>query len=161
MRIIVISDSHGNFKRLHWVVKRHLESTDLFLHLGDGLQELEDIRCLYPKQKFLAVHGNCDRYFDEKLTRTIDCDGTKVFACHGDIYGVKSNLDKLKIKARMENASIALYGHTHKNFTDYEDGLYIMNPGSITLPRNGLPSYGVIDITKAGIAMHTVEVERF
>ena len=97
----------------------------------------------------------------EKLTRTIDCNGNLIFACHGDIYGVKSNLDKLKAKARMENASIALYGHTHKNFTDYEDGLYIMNPGSITLPQNGLPSYGVIDITKARIAMHTVEVERF
>ena len=71
---------------------------------------------------------------------------------------MKDNLDIAKLFARKNGADILLYGHTHIAFTDYDDGLYIMNPGSCGRPREGLPSYGIIDITKAGVAMHTAEI---
>ena len=71
---------------------------------------------------------------------------------------MKYGLDKLIAAAKNIDADIALYGHSHQGYTGYEDGLYIMNPGSPVRPRNSGASYGVIDITKAGIAMHLVKV---
>ena len=36
-----------------------------------------------------------------------------------------------------------------------------MNPGSLSKPRNYMPSYGIIDITEGGILTNVVEVKRF
>ncbi|MFR3419646.1 MAG: metallophosphoesterase family protein [Eubacterium sp.] len=46
-------------------------------------------------------------------------------------------------RPKRRNADIVLFGHTHNQYTEYLDGLYIMNPGSVGM--NG--DYGVIDIT--------------
>ena len=48
-----------------------------------------------------------------------------------------------------------LYGHTHNAFTDYEEGLYMMNPGSL----NGWQAtYGTLDITPQGIVTNIVKL---
>lgn len=158
MRIVVVSDTHGNSLRLKMIVEKHLNDTDLFIHLGDGLREFGNIKALYPEKEFAGVHGNCDFGVDEESSKIITCDKTRIFACHGDILSVKSGLKRLKQVARQNNASIALYGHTHKNSTEYAKGMYIMNPGSLTQPRDSKSSYGIIDITKSGIVLNIVEV---
>ena len=48
MRIILLSDTHGDFFTAHEIVKRHLRDADCFIHLGDGFREWEDLRDLYP-----------------------------------------------------------------------------------------------------------------
>ena len=60
-------------------------------------------------------------------------------------------LDLLLLDARKCKVSAALYGHTHISRISYEDGLYIVNPGSVSRSRNGPNSYAVIDITEKGI----------
>ena len=87
-----------------------------------------------------------------------DFAGKKIFLTHGADLGVKYSIGPAVSEARKFGADILLYGHTHIAYVGYEDGLYIMNPGSCARPRKGAPSYGVIDITKAGIHMHTVEI---
>ena len=59
-------------------------------------------------------------------------------------------------EARAKNADIALFGHTHRGLTRYEDGLYLMNPGSLT--RAGEHSYGIIDITDGGIFTNVIHL---
>lgn len=56
-------------------------------------------------------------------------------------------------RARQEGADIVLYGHTHTGVTCYDDGLYIMNPGSI---RDG--HYGMIDIVPGGIMLNEAKL---
>ena len=70
-----------------------------------------------------------------------------ILCTHGHRYGVKSSDGALVERALKVNARILLYGHTHEPVTRYEDGLYIMNPGSARQGR-----YGMIDITPNGIA---------
>ena len=71
---------------------------------------------------------------------------------HGHTYHVKYGLSELKMSARSAKADILLYGHTHDPYTEYDDGLYIMNPGAVL----GYPSeYGVIDIQNGQILMNT------
>lgn len=38
--------------------------------------------------------------------------------------------------------------------TDYDDGLYVMNPGSL---RGAYATYGILDITEAGIVTNIVK----
>ena len=60
--------------------------------------------------------------------------------------------------ARENGCRVALYGHTHKGETHYDEGIYVMNPGSPSAPRDGRASYGVIDITEGGIFPFLMEI---
>ena len=59
---------------------------------------------------------------------------------------MKHGTGELKSIARSEQADLALFGHTHMPEIEYDEGLYLFNPGSI---KEG--DYGVVDITGAGI----------
>lgn len=155
-RIIVLSDTHGNAHSLYEIVTDRMEEADMFIHLGDGERETDDIRTLFPDLKFCQVRGNCDFASQLPITDIITAAGKKIMLTHGHTFQVKYSLYHLKSSAREQNADIILYGHTHQSYTEYEDGLYIMNPGSPVQPRGGSASYGVIDITDAGIVLNII-----
>jgi len=159
MKIIVFSDSHGNSYNLTKVIEKH-KNADFFIHLGDGEREMENIKKMYPNLKFYCVAGNCDYNAIYPLELIINADfNIKIFATHGHRYYVKYSLEAIKSTALENSCNIALYGHSHERFYSFEDGLYIMNPGSISCPRDSnKPSYGLIDISKAGIMMNIVDV---
>ena len=50
MRVIVVSDTHRDFRTLLRIVDKHRQEAALFLHLGDGEQEVEDVKNLYPSR---------------------------------------------------------------------------------------------------------------
>ncbi|MBR3936126.1 MAG: metallophosphoesterase [Oscillospiraceae bacterium] len=158
MRVVVFSDSHGNYDVLEKIMERHKGDGDVFIHLGDGEREFELLTYVYNDKKLLFVSGNCDWGTDKPDYDIIKLGGKTIFFTHGARFGVKGDLNIAKLFARKNEADILLYGHTHIAETSYDDGLYIMNPGSCGRPREGLPSYGIIDITEAGIAMHTAEI---
>lgn len=158
MRAIVFSDSHGNYDVLEKIMERHKDDGDIFIHLGDGEREFELIQYVYGGRKFVFVAGNCDWGTDMPDYDIIKFAEKTIFLTHGARFGVKGDLETVKLLARKNQADILLYGHTHIAFSGYEEGLYIMNPGSCARPREGAPSYGIIDITEAGIAMHTAEI---
>jgi len=158
LRIVVLSDSHRHYDALEEAVLLHQADADLFIFLGDGEYELDLLRSVRPELKFLSVSGNCDYGSDQPDYGVAECAGRTVFYTHGFRFGVKSGLEDLKREARRLGADIALYGHTHIPYVSYEDGLWIMNPGSIGRPRVGGPSYGIVDLTAEGVAMHTAEL---
>lgn len=155
MRVIVFSDSHNNFQVLQSIVLAQSKA-DIFLHLGDGEMELEDLQRRFPKKRIYGVAGNCDWRRSNGPTGEILCEGKKIFYTHGHTYGVKSGLGDFLRAARKAGAHIALFGHTHTAYNAYADGMYVMNPGAISSPRGGPRSYGMIDITGAGIAVHII-----
>ncbi len=158
MRVIVVSDTHRDFRTLLRIVDKHRQEAALFLHLGDGEQEVEDVKNLYPDLPITSVRGNCDFSWDNPTTRVVTAGNVRIFMAHGHDLGVKSSTEMLVRLARENGCRIALYGHTHKGDTHYEEGIYVMNPGSPSMPRNGYASYGVIDITGGGIVPFLVEI---
>ena len=60
MRLLVASDSHRAAGTLLDIVELHLEDSDVLLFLGDGENDLENVRMLYPRLHILQVAGNCD-----------------------------------------------------------------------------------------------------
>lgn len=159
MRIVVFSDSHGDIFQAIEVVRRN-EKEKVFIFLGDGVDELETLREMYPHKEFIGVRGNCDFFCHLPDEYTMDADGVKLICTHGHLYNVKSTQEKLAEAARKKGATVALYGHTHKSLVKYDDGLYLVCPGSISRPADRYPTYATIDITKKGIFCNIVEMKR-
>lgn len=158
MRIIVLSDTHGDRRALEKIIERSL-SADLFIHLGDGERELDEIVLRYPRLDIRPVAGNCDCASLSPSVRVIGAGDHKIIATHGHRHGVKSSLEPLRALALQNGADIVLFGHTHVRHRSFEDGLHFLNPGSASRPRDGKkPSYGFIDITEAGVVTQIVEL---
>ncbi len=161
LRIIVLSDTHTDYWHLSQIVHKHADA-DLFIHLGDGEEEYHLLCQNFPDYapRFRYVKGNCDYGSPEPLERTIPLPyGHCIFACHGHKLGVKMGIDGLLHRAAEQNCDIALYGHTHIQHCTYQDGIYIMNPGSASCPRDcRAPSYGILDVTPQGIMTNIVSL---
>lgn len=144
MRLLIISDTHGNKSRLKKLLEK--EAADIYIHLGDGASECHKLMNEYPDKKIIPVCGNCDLMFTFPADRLITLEGKRIFITHGDRYGVKYSLEHIAREAKAQNASLVLYGHTHKCSTDEIDGITIFNPGSLGRPRDNKPTYGVLEI---------------
>ncbi|MDR0821747.1 MAG: YfcE family phosphodiesterase [Oscillospiraceae bacterium] len=149
MKITVFADTHRNFHNLKRAVELNLDS-DLFIHLGDGYNEFDDVEKMFPQQRFVFVKGNCD--FNLAKSQVVVAAGVfNIYCVHGDTLDVKNGTSKLIEAAKDRSCSIALYGHTHLYKTEYTNGVYVMNPGSLDCPRGKNPvTYGVIDISSDG-----------
>ena len=69
-----------------------------------------------------------------------------IFITHGHGYGVKSSCDPLVKAALAQGADVALFGHTHEALSTQRDGIFLVNPGSVSRARQGGESYAVIDL---------------
>lgn len=159
MRIIVMSDSHGDYFAVEEIIQRNL-SADMFIHLGDGERELDKAVMKYPQINIHHVAGNCDyaSLSPDMLCLQVE-HGHRLIATHGHNYAVKYSLDVIKNTASENKADIILYGHTHSRYWKHEDGYYILNPGSASCPRDGnAPSYAFIDVTEKGIMANIVSL---
>lgn len=148
MRIVVLSDSHRAAGTLLDIVELQKDTADLFIFLGDGEDDFDNVLALYPKLKYERVSGNCDWYSTYPLYKEIKAGGKTLFFSHGHPFRVKFGLEDIRCEAKRRQADICLFGHTHNQFTDYCDGIYYMNPGAVC---NG--DYGMIDIVPNGIAL--------
>lgn len=152
MRLLVISDTHGKPSLIDGVLRREGDAKEVFF-LGDVVRDIQEVLPGYTDRNFHIVRGNCDYFCDYPLFDIVEYkqSNTTVYYTHGHRHFVKSGTDNIFESAKGAGANIALYGHTHIASVDYRDGVYIINSGSLSLPRNGKASYAVIDITKAGI----------
>ena len=157
MRIVVISDSHKKTLVIDKILAAQKEAKHVFF-LGDNTDDIEDFIFMYPQKEFHIVCGNCD-YFSNYQTFGIEniC-GKRILYTHGHTLSVKSGTQRLAETARQNECDIALFGHTHTSQTVYDNGLYIVNPGSCSSPRDSRASYAVIDITDNGIMPIIIEV---
>lgn len=157
MRILVISDSHRNTRVIDKILESQPDAKHVFF-LGDCTADIEDFDLLYPDKTFHIVCGNCDFYSSFKSVDVDTVCGHRIFFTHGHNYAVKSSYQHLLKTTKENNCDIALFGHTHIPKIVYEEGVYLVNPGSCSKSREGRPTYAVIDITDKGIMPFTIEI---
>lgn len=160
MKIIVMSDTHRSYAPVEKIIRLHGDA-DLFIHLGDGESEIERVLSGHPglADRFRYVRGNCDHGSFAEKTAFIDADGHRILATHGHDYQVRFTLELLKQAADENNCDIVLFGHTHSRYNSYENGKYIMNPGSASCPRDGnWPSYGIIEIMGSNVLTNIADI---
>lgn len=157
MKYLVISDIHGAKSGALCAIEAfQLHHCDMIICLGDILYHgprndlpstyapKEVIKLLNPlKDKIIAVRGNCDAEVDQMVLEfpiladynILFINDRKFFLTHGHHYGPQA-------KPTMEATDYLLSGHTHVPTT----ADHMLNPGSITLAKNGHPNtYAIID----------------
>ncbi|MBR1968187.1 MAG: metallophosphoesterase [Clostridia bacterium] len=138
-KIVVISDTHGDYRAIDKLLPIINESDYLF-HLGDFYRDIRayerELKC-----KLYSVLGNCDGGGDDEL---ITIDGVKILLTHGDRYGVKSSKYKLLMRAKELGVKVVFYGHTHISDIEEIDGIYLINPGALSSYNNPTYCYAVI-----------------
>ena len=82
----------------------------------------------------------------------------KVFLTHGHYYNVSLGVERLEQEARDRNADIVMYGHTHRPYYEIHNGITILNPGSLSYPRQEgrKPSYMLMELDDEGEAHFTL-----
>ncbi|KNF07762.1 phosphodiesterase [Gottschalkia purinilytica] len=161
MKLFFMSDIHGSLHYVKEGIKSfEREKADYLIILGDTLyhgprnplpkdynpKEVADILNKY-KEKIIAVRGNCDSEVDQMMIEydmmsdysIVLYNNRRIYITHGHIYN-KNNMLKLT------KGDVLIHGHTHVTVAEKYENIYILNPGSITLPKdNGPNSYGVLE----------------
>lgn len=136
--IVVISDTHGHRAGIE-KLKTLFAENDYIIHLGDGASDMRDIVNAYPEKTFVC-QGNCD-FFSALPEGELEVEGVKIFFCHGHKYRVKADLSALAEEAARRGCKAALYGHTHRALISEENGVLLVNPGSLRYPAGEGGSY--------------------
>lgn len=118
-KIGIISDTHGLLRE---EVIKELESCQLILHAGD-INKLEVIQQLEAIAPLKVVRGNNDKgEWAEQLPESL------MFTVAGKrFFMVHNKKDVLKDRIGID---VIVYGHSHKYYYAFEEGVHILNPGS-------------------------------
>ena len=152
MKILVVSDTHRKDDNLKLVLSEECP-LDMLIHLGDAEGSEHFIPdWVNPECRMEMVLGNNDFFSRLDREREIDIAGHKVFITHGHYYGVSMGPEGLVDEAKSRGCDIAMYGHTHRPFLDVIDGVTVLNPGSLSYPRQEgrRPSYIIIHVDADG-----------
>lgn len=134
MKILIVSDTHGRHDSLLKVLRRE-EPVDMLIHCGDteGGEDWirQHTRCL----SVPIVRGNNDFFSSLPPELELDIAGIHVFITHGHGYGISMGTERLVEEAASRKAGIVMCGHTHRPMAEKTDGIWVINPGSLSYPR--------------------------
>lgn len=147
----MVSDTHGRHGKFE-IAMENVGEIDALFHLGDiqGEEEYFERVCHCP---VFMVAGNNDFWSDQPFSREVDLAGKKIFMTHGHGQQVHAGVEKLAVEGKKKNADIVMFGHTHMPFAEQLEGMWILNPGSLTYPRqsNHKASYMILEIVEGEI----------
>lgn len=144
MKILILSDSHGDTAALRQAITR--ETPDRVFHLGDMYRDAQRMVSSFPNLPIDAVLGNCDAYSGvegpEELLTTAG--NVKFFLTHGHGFHVKMGTALLIREGLAAGANVICFGHTHRAVCKEHSGVWLINPG--TAGGVGAPAtYAVVE----------------
>ena len=160
MKLLIASDLHGSAYWCGRLMERiEAEDPDRIILLGDLLYHgpRNDLPREYaPKQvipmlsqykdKILAVRGNCEAEVDQMVLpfpcmaeyALLEADGVTMYLTHGH-HANPENLPALA------EGTVFLSGHTHVKLDKVVGGRRCLNPGSVSIPKDGSHSYMIFE----------------
>ncbi len=172
MKFLIASDIHGSAywaERLMAAIEE--EQPDRVILLGDLLYHgpRNDLpRDYAPKRvilllndlaksgRVIAVRGNCEAEVDQMVLEfpcmsdsalVMDSDGRELFCTHGHVFGAGMH-NSVDNAPALPAGSALVYGHTHIKVNEESQkhpGLWLFNPGSVSIPKDGTHSYGIYE----------------
>ena len=168
MKYLIASDIHGS---AYWTERLcaaiESEQPDRIVLLGDLLYHgpRNDLpRDYAPKRvipllnaladRIIAVRGNCDAEVDQMVldfpvmadyATLFDETGRELFLTHGHVFGAGMH-NSVDHAPALPEGSALVYGHTHIKVNEASEahpGLWLFNPGSVSIPKDGTHSYGI------------------
>ena len=151
---LIASDLHGSATYTEMLLEAYdREEADRLLLLGDilyhgprndlpdGYQPKKVAELLNSRRgEILSVRGNCEAEVDQMMLNfptladycLLSVGKRTVFATHGHIFN-RDSLPPLKV------GDVLLYGHTHVPLRETVSGIVCLNPGSVSIPKEGSP----------------------
>ena len=152
MRMLIASDLHGSCESLEFLLAKTEEMKpdhvvllgDILYHgprndLPEGYDPKAVIAMLNPlKQELLCVRGNCDTEVDQMVLEfpiladycLLEINGQTIFATHGHHFNPQN-------PPMLREGDILLNGHTHIPANQNMGAYTYMNPGSVSIPKEG------------------------
>ncbi len=158
-KIFIATDIHGSAYAVKRILQRfEKEKADLLVLLGDIYNHgprnpfpqeyapMEVAELLNGvKDKLLVIKGNCDSEVDSMISsfdflenNVLFHFGRRIFLTHGHRY----NCDNLPA---LSAGDVMFMGHFHINRISEVNGVICVNVGSCALPKDGVPSFCVVD----------------
>lgn len=146
MRVLIVSDTHGRDDNLEKILDR-TPPVDALIHCGDG-EGHEDYIAAIAGCPLFMVRGNNDFFSELEKELTFELLGHKILLTHGHCYGVSMGPERIMEEGLARGVDIVMYGHTHRPELIREDGITVLNPGSLSYPRQEgrKPSYMLMEI---------------
>lgn len=155
MSYVIASDIHGSAYFCRQLLAAYVQEQaqglillgDILYHgprndLPQGYAPKEVIAMLNAwKEQILCVRGNCDAEVDQMVLdfdlmtphRLVELCRHKVLLTHGH----HCNISAPPAPSLVQDAQAVLYGHTHVPLGQWKDGLWYLNPGSVSIPKEG------------------------
>ncbi|MEF9922304.1 MAG: metallophosphoesterase [Anaerovoracaceae bacterium] len=147
MKIFVISDTHGMLSKAIEVFEG-LTDIDLIIHCGDYDRDAINLGDYFGVD-VITVKGNSDGSYSDDDYKIVDTPYGQIYVTHGHMQNVNFSYDKIYYTAAEKNCIAAIFGHTHKPIFEENNGIYMINPGSLSMPRDGSQgSYAIIHSSK-------------
>ena len=133
MKILIVSDTHGKDTNLEKVLEIE-KPIDMLIHLGDieGSEEYIEVIAECPCE---MVAGNNDFFSSLPRELETEIDGYRALLTHGHYYYVSLGTETLMAEGVSREKDIVMFGHTHRPYLEINDNLVILNPGSLSYPR--------------------------
>lgn len=146
MKILLVSDSHGNVNNIIKAVKKN-KDIDIIIHLGDVLGDILKVKEVFENIRYEFVPGNNDWTRQYPSEKVLELNGKRIFITHGHHYNVKNDYQRIIMKGKAIGADAVFFGHTHIAEEMFSDGMLLLNPGSISLPSEfKKPTYCIVEI---------------
>ena len=170
MKLMFISDIHGSYTSTKRVIEIFEEEhADKLIILGDSLyhgprndlpeghnpKKVVTLLNEY-KDKIIAVRGNCDAEVDQMVLEfdvmstytKLYIEDRCLFLTHGHHYDPEH-------LPYLNKGDVFVYGHYHIPVLREENGINIVNPNSISLPKQGEKGYAMYENSK--ISLYNLE----
>ena len=173
MKYLIASDLHGSAYYCEKLMEAYeREGADRLLLLGDLLYHgpRNDLPRDYApkrvidllnarKNEILAVRGNCEAEVDQMVLAfpvladycLLNVGKRLIFATHGHVFNA-GNLPPL------QPGDVLLHGHTHVPTCEDKNGILVLNPGSVSIPKQNTP-HGYMTLEDGRFRWVTLEGE--
>lgn len=149
MKALIISDTHGKRSCIKQIADI-VGDIDMLIHLGDVCGDEEYIYDNFDCEIHM-VAGNNDWDSDLPYDEEFMIGNKYVYITHGHRHHVHYGTERFEDMIKEKGYDIIMYGHTHTRMVKPYGGSYIVNPGSLALPRdNRTGTYMLLEFDKNG-----------
>jgi putative phosphoesterase len=163
MKILIISDTHHDIYRAETVIRQLKKAgpLDILVHCGDYYDDAVKLGNMFGIET-VAVRGNCDRSFTRDEFAILETEAGDFFVTHGNMYNVGYSNEDVYDTALQYNCTGAIFGHTHRAENVDMDGFLLLNPGSLTRPRDGSDgTFAILNTSEAGFEANIIRYDDF
>ena len=137
-KILVLSDSHGNYTKIQSIIDE-ASPFDYLIYCGDGVNDLIHVHIPHGV-KVVKISGNVDLARGIEYDRIHYCtiNHRRFMITHGDLFRVQNGFEYLIKEGEKKEVDIILFGHTHIKYHNGGNPI-LFNPGTAAKG-----SYGII-----------------